>query len=73
MIVSTKSAGVSAPRQVHPLTTALAGFVTATRFEDLPPEAIHGTKSLLENSGGGWVSIGALAARRRVMTMIMAW
>jgi len=30
-------------------------------------------KSLLENSGGGWVSIGALAARRRVMTMIMAW
>ena len=31
------------------------------------------SKSLLENSGGGWVSIGALAARRRVMTMIMAW
>ena len=52
MIVSTRSAGVSAPPQAHPLTTALAGFVAATRFEDLPPEAIHGTKRLILDTLG---------------------
>jgi len=49
----------------------------AWRYNLPKPATTPGTRgwreSLLENSGGGWVSSGALAARRRVMTMIMAW
>jgi hypothetical protein len=43
------------------------------RGQEAALDHADGVQSLLENPGGGWVSSGALAARQRVMTMIMAW